>query len=173
MMTREDVINYITRLDGKLRTMYVDTIDDDDYYQFACLALIEDHAKLTAENDDQFCALLYTYLDTRRRQVLSNNAAAAELGTLPLYIEDHLNERGEPINAAKGWTVNPWNTPRIKAIEYIELLPHAYRQVFVPLFIEGLEESEVAAHLGITQPRVSQMVVDGVQWIRDELNGTH
>ena len=64
---------------------------------------------------------------------------------------------------------DPREDIRTEVMDYIGLLPMAYRPVFVLVFIEGMTYEEAGTQAGISTMGVHKLVQDGVQWIRDEL----
>jgi RNA polymerase sigma factor (sigma-70 family) len=166
-MTKEQVEEYLTRLDSKLRQQHIVEPTDGDLYQRVCIILVRKADKLTVTCDKDFEGMFYTFMANMRKRAASDAARQAERGNMPESINDYLDDRGE--TRLKEWVSDPWTSPRAQAIEYIELLPHCYRQIFIPVFLEGMTEAEVARMLGWSSMRVSQMIRDGLNWIREEI----
>ncbi len=55
-------------------------------------------------------------------------------------------------------------------LESIALLPDNYRQVIEMRFYRGMKGTEIAERLGVTSTRVTRIIQDAVQMIRERLN---
>lgn len=161
-----DVEQYLEKLGPALRARLINNDDEDDYYQEASLQVLRDCQRYTCRTDQDFTKLFGKHFFYVRRQ--DHGHIAREREQYKTYsLENYCDTMGE--YKLTQYATDPREDSQLEALEYIQLLPMVYRRVFILSFIEGLEQAEVAQTLAITQGRVTQMIAEGAQWIRDTL----
>jgi RNA polymerase sigma factor (sigma-70 family) len=161
-----DVEQALELLGPALRAKLVSCDQEDDYYQEASLQVLRDCQRYTCKESLDFMKLFSKHFYYNRQQ--DRGHVARERQQYKVFsLEDYCDSMGE--YKLTQYSTDPREDSQMEAMEYIQLLPMVYRRVFMLSFIEGLDQAEVAQQLGITQGRVTQMIDEGGQWIRDEL----
>lgn len=166
-MTEYQVEWYLGTLKTALQRELVRDTADDDYYQQASMDLLRDCAKYEVNNEKDFTGLFCRYFLTIRKRHVANHCARQREQGITYSLSDYCDSMGD--YHVYHFAEDPRKDPMIEACEYIDLLPLAYRRVFLLLFVEGVTQQEASEVLGVTMQRVSQMVQEGSQIIRDEL----
>lgn len=171
-MTNDELLKY-------LNTCYREVVDklstqEKDGYQYAALVLLNNPERWTdVHTEDDFVRLLHAIGRRRNRQLFSNQARREQYGTRvtsPWEDDVEIEDMDQELEAS--WDEIPDKSTELRdqALEYIQLLPKAYRRLFVKVYIEGKTDQEVADETGVSKQRVSQMIHEGIQWIRDEID---
>jgi RNA polymerase sigma factor (sigma-70 family) len=144
-----------------------------DSYQQAIIHIMEEHERYDVEDDKNFQGLVHKCASLRYRQTDFNNRRKLEnagvTGIFPLGCANTNNDEDSFDHDEAPDPSYETTVLRDRALEYIELLPKVYRQIFMKVYIEGKTAIEVSDELNLSQGRVSQMLTDGVVWIKDEL----
>lgn len=165
-MTPLDVERYLETIGKDLQLQLCKTIPDDDIYQQASLDLLRDCGQYHCPTDKDFTKLFCRYfLTIRSRQ--RYNAHCEGVIHKHYSLEEYRDSMGS--YQLNHYANDPREDIRTEVMDYIGLLPMAYRPVFVLVFIEGMTYEEAGAQAGISTMGVHKLVQDGVQWIRDEL----
>jgi len=165
-MEPQDVERYLETLGSDLRLQLCKRSDDDDVYQQASLDIHRDCHRYVCQTNHDFTRLFCRYFLTIRSRWRYHEGEKSE--TVKYYsLEEYRDSMG-------GYQLNRYfNDPRedirVQVLDYIQILPRAYRPTFVLMFIEGMTYEEVALQTGMSTMGVHSLVKDGVQWIRDEL----
>lgn len=166
-MTPEAVEDYLTRLQKDLQRETVKESHDDDLYQQASMDVLRDCARYTVETDLDFIRLFCRYFLTIRKRQQINLYEQRRTQGYVYPLDDYCNNMGEC--QLYHHTEDPRTDSTVMTLEYIELLPKQYREIFVLLYVEGWTQTEVGDHVGLTQARVSQLMEEGIEIIRAEL----
>lgn len=166
-MTDYQVEWYLKTMQRVLQRELVREANDDDLYQQASLDILRDCTRYTINNEQEFKSLFCRYFLTIRKRHLSNGWRQQRDQGAVYPLSDYCDDMGEC--KLHHYADDPREDPMVMAFEYIDLLPAAYRRVFVLLFVEGYAQAEASCMLNVTEGRISQMVKEGAQIIRDEL----
>ena len=165
-MEPSDVERYLELEGRNLRLQLCKEAEDDDVYQQTSLDILRDCARYTCPTPLDFTKLFCRYFLTIRSRWRWNHADASTRYK-HYSLEEYRDSMGD--YQLNHYANDPREDLRIHVKEYIELLPHAYQEVFMLIFIEGLTLEEVATHTTWSVSRVNQFVQAGSDWIRDEL----
>jgi RNA polymerase sigma factor (sigma-70 family) len=161
-MTREQFESYLPVYDRLINRA---SPEKQDGYQDAMNKLLHTYETVECESAEHFKNLL-TYRATNiDKQTYSNTQRS--LKSADLQIVHLTDEQFNQIPSNDGAALM-----RERVLEYIELLPKVYRGIFVSHYIDGLSLKDIAAENKIAPSRLTQMIAEGIQWIKDELSTT-
>lgn len=165
-MTPDDIERHLEVLGPDLRLQLCRTMQDDDIYQQASMDLLRDCEQYTCETGKDFIRLFCRYFLTIRSRMRYNAHMESKLRK-HYSLEEYRDSMGN--YQLNHYANDPRDDIRTQVMDYIELLPMAYRPVFVCIFIEGMTYEEAGSQLGMSDMNVHKLVKDGVGWIQDEL----
>ena len=165
-MESHEAVEYLERLDKKLRRALVRSADDDDYYQQASLELLNSVHKHTAYTDADFM-ILFRWCFSLVKRRLRDHAKRHDAQFKTFSLEEYRDSMGS--YQLNHYANDPRHDKRQDAKEYIELLPVSYRPAFECVYVEGLTYEETAQRLGYSAEGIRQLLGRGVELIRTEL----
>lgn len=165
-MEPQDVEQYLESLGPDLRLQLCKAITDDDVYQQASLDIYRDCQRYICHTAHDFTRLFCRYFLTIRSRWRYHDARETEQNK-HYSLEEYRDSMGT--YQLNHYSNDPRDDIRIEVLDYIQILPKAYRPTFVLMFIEGMTYEEVAMQTGMSTMGVHSLVKDGIQWIQDEL----
>jgi RNA polymerase sigma factor (sigma-70 family) len=177
-MTKAELDVYVTATLPSLRKQLLKTDIDDDLLQEVLVWLMKYVDKIHCDNKEGFIALVrahffqrYSWFNSHvRRAYVENDAigdkllafGGSQLLKEPMYADD--------IGKYKQ-SVDPWNSTRIAAMEYIELVREPrLKRILFNHYIEGYTLAEIGQQEGISAKNVFKQVQRGVTQIQRYLS---
>jgi DNA-directed RNA polymerase specialized sigma24 family protein len=167
-MTQDQLEEYLTRLLPGFHIQYADTADEHDLVQRTVIDLYKKHKALVITSDKEFLAFFLRYYRTWQFRRRATIARCLEYGD---YLHEFMSYSGQYAEEAQDLSdslYSPWDTPKIQALEYIELVGNPLlKQVMRWYYIEGYTTEEIATGLQRPIVTVHFMLKDGIQRIKD------
>jgi RNA polymerase sigma factor (sigma-70 family) len=161
-MTREQFESYLPVYDRLINRV---SPEKQDAYQDAMCKLLHTYEHVECESAEHFKNLISSRADNIGKQTYSNTQRSLKSADVEIvHLED---EQFKQIPSNDGAALM-----RERVLEYIELLPKVYRPIFLSHYVDGVPLKEIAAENEITPARVTKMIDEGVQWIKDELSAS-
>lgn len=196
-MTQQELESYVTRLLPEVRKRFIQTDDDEDHCQQAIIDLFKKADKLDIPNDNEFIMLFKSFYytlkwrartaeaDRYRRGYSTQSINFLEYETIldgddrpypysysyeaPQTDNQRSHNRQVPIHITELPYLDPWDNPRVQALEFIECLPDNLQTIFYLYYIEGHTLQEVADLLGYGKSRIGELLTEGINYLKKEM----